>query len=153
HERVYFLALLVPTKTEVASYRRYQDDTHDLVDAINHRFGNHRWRPIRLLFEHNRLQALAAMSLYDVLLVNPVADGMNLVAKEAPMLNVHDGVLVLSRTAGAYAELSDGVIGIDPGDVEGTAAALYQALTMPLVERHEMTTTLRLVVRGHTLRD
>jgi trehalose 6-phosphate synthase len=92
------------------------------------------------------------MSLYDVLLVNPLADGMNLVAKEGPMLNDHGGVLVLSREAGAYAELASGCIGIEPTGHENTAAALYWALTMPPAERREMNQRLRQLIRKHDLR-
>jgi trehalose 6-phosphate synthase len=151
--RLQFLSLLVPTKTDIPTYQRYQDDTRALAERINKRFGNLHWKPIRVLFEHNRTQALAAMSLYDVLLVNPLADGMNLVAKEAPLMNHHDGVVVLSRRAGAFAELGAGAIGIDPEDVQGTAAALYQGLTMPSLERHERALKIREAIKRHDLRD
>jgi trehalose 6-phosphate synthase len=150
--RVQFLALLVPSKSTIAVYNRYQEEAIALAERINRRFGSMHWKPIRLVYEHNRTQALAAMSLYDVLLVNPVADGMNLVAKEGPTLNPRDGVLVLSKRAGAYEELADGAIGIDPEDVEGTAAALYEALTMPALERRERARRMRSVIRGHDLR-
>ncbi|HLF79706.1 MAG TPA: trehalose-6-phosphate synthase [Dehalococcoidia bacterium] len=153
HGKVCFLALLVPTKTDIAAYQRYQDDTIALADSINKRFGNLHWKPIRVMFEHNRMQALAAMSLYDVLLVNPLADGMNLVAKEAPFLNSHDGVVVLSHKAGAYSELSVGALGIDPKDVGGTAEALYQALRMEPQERHQRWSRIRDAIRNHDLRD
>ena len=153
HGKVYFLALLVPTKTDIPAYQRYQDDTRALAEAINKRFSNMHWKPVRVLFEHNRIQALAAMSLYDVLLVNPLADGMNLVAKEAPFLNRQGGVLVLSKEAGAYAELADGVIGIDPEDVEETAAALYRALEMEPIERYRRWSRVRDAIRRHDLRD
>jgi trehalose 6-phosphate synthase len=152
-ERVTFLALLVPTKSSIPAYQRYQEETLALAESINRRFGNHHWKPIRVQFEHNRIQALAAMSLYDILLVNPIADGMNLVAKEGPMLNSHDGVLVLSRTAGAYFELADGVIEVEPEDVDGTAEALYRGLTLPPAERWERAGKLKRMVRQHTLRD
>jgi trehalose 6-phosphate synthase len=153
HEKVVFLGLLQPTKSSIESYQRYQDDTHRLVDDINRRFGNLHWKPIRMLYEHNRMQALAAMSLYDVLLVNSVADGMNLVAKEGPILNTHEGVLVLSKFAGAHAELACGAIGIDPFDVDETADALYRALTMPVQERRERLRKLKDAIRQHDLRD
>ncbi|MPZ50686.1 MAG: trehalose-6-phosphate synthase [Dehalococcoidia bacterium] len=153
HEKVYFLSLLVPTKSDIEIYRRHQDEARALAESINQRFGNRHWKPIQLYFEHNRVQALAAMSLYDVLLVNPVADGMNLVAKEGPMLNSHDGVLVLSRTAGAHTELGCGTISIDPHDVAGTTAALYEALMMPPAERRDRAARIRDKVRSHDLRD
>ncbi len=150
-EKVYFLALLVPSRSDIPAYQRYQEDAHAIVDRINREFGNNHWKPVRLIFEHNRMQALAAMSLYDVLIVNSVADGMNLVAKEGPMLNLHEGALVLSTRAGAYAELGCAAIGIDPEDVGGTAAALYTALMLPPVERRERAQRLKKVIRGHDL--
>jgi trehalose 6-phosphate synthase len=150
--KVMFLALLVPTKGDIPMYSRYQEEALARAQEINRRFGNLHWKPIRLLFEHNRVQALAAMSLYDVMLVNPVADGMNLVAKEGPVLNTHNGVLVLSTTAGAYSDLSCGAVGVDPYDVEQTAEALYQAITMPAVERRERAERLRRAIRNKDLR-
>ncbi len=152
-EKVLFLALLVPSKTDIPSYREYQDQTLRLVEEINSEFGNHRWKPIRVINEHNRMQALAAMSLYDVLLVNPVADGMNLIAKEGPVLNTRDGVLVLSTRAGAWDDLAEGAVGIDPEDVEATADALYAGLTMPPHRRRERALRLRSTIREHDLRD
>ena len=151
-EKVCFLALLVPSRSDIDSFRRYQEETLALAASINKRFGNLHWKPIKLLFEHNRVQALAAMSLYDVMLINPVADGMNLVAKEGPLLNTHDGVLVLSKRAGAYEELSAGALGIDPYDVAGTADALYEALTMSAVERRQRSSALKQAVRQRDLR-
>ena len=150
--KVMFLALLVPTKGDIPMYSRYQEEALSKAQAINRRFGNLHWKPIRLLFEHNRVQALAAMSLYDVMLVNPVADGMNLVAKEGPVLNTHNGVLVLSTRAGAYADLGCGAIGVDPYDVDQTTEALYEALTMPAVERRERADKLRRAIRNKDLR-
>ena len=78
------------------------------------------------------------MQYYDVLLVNPLADGMNLVAKEGGLLNSHDGVIVLSTRAGAFAQLRDGVLGIDPEDLQATETALYRALTISQAERAEL---------------
>jgi trehalose 6-phosphate synthase len=91
------------------------------------------------------------MSLCDVLLVNSLADGMNLVAKEGVLLNMHDGVLVLSRQAGAWEELEPGAIGIDPLDVEGTAAALYEALHLRPAQRRERAQRLRGIIRSNDL--
>ena len=86
-----------------------------------------------LLVEDDRARSLAALTLSDVLLVNPVRDGLNLVAKEGPLLNTADGVLVLSREAGAWEELAlggRGALGVNPFDVSGTADALHAALSM-----------------------
>ena len=82
-----------------------------------------------------RDRALAAMQYYDVLLVNPIIDGMNLVAKEGPVVNQRNGVLVLSRTAGAFQQLGKGSIPTSPTDVNETTQALYKALTLPDSER------------------
>jgi trehalose 6-phosphate synthase len=153
HESVHFLAQVFPSRSDIATYVRYQEEVLSLAQSINRRFGNLHWKPIRLLIEHNRMQALAAMSLYDVLLVNPLADGMNLVAKEGPILNTREGVLVLSRRAGAFAELGCGALAIDPEDVEATKDALYAALTMPISERRERAARIRHTVRQRDLRD
>ena len=138
-----FLAFLVPSRSHIRQYQRYQEEVEAEVKGINERFGREGWQPITVFFENNYTQALAGMRLYDVLLVNPVVDGMNLVAKEGPTLNTRDGVLILSETAGAYEQLREGVLPVSPADVEGTAQALYQALTMPPEERRERATALR----------
>lgn len=124
----------------------------EAVKEINNRFGTTRWQPIRVFFENNRCQALAAMSLADVLLVNPLADGMNLVAKEGPLVSERDLVLVLSRQAGAFHELCDGAIGVDPCNVKETEAALLRALVMPADERQLRAATLRQAILAHDLR-
>jgi trehalose 6-phosphate synthase len=149
--RVRFLAFLVPSRTNVAEYRAYADEVFALVDEINTRHGDAGWRPISVFFEQNRLQALAAMTLYDVLLVNSLADGMNLVAKEGPIVNQRDGVLVLSTRAGAYEELHGGALPVSPHDIEGTAQALHRALEMPPPERRERAALLVGAVMRRTL--
>ena len=151
HERVSFLAMLVPTRQAVPLYRDLEDRTMELIRRINARFGTTDWQPIRVFYENNRCQALAAMSLADVLLVNPVADGMNLVAKEGPLVSENDLVLVLSRKAGAFRELSRGALGVDPLDIEGTKNALLQALAMPASERRRRADALRDAIRAHDL--
>ena len=101
-------------------------------------------------------RSLAALTLSDVLLVNPVRDGLNLVAKEGALLNAADGVLVLSRQAGAWEELAldgGGALGVNPFDVAGTADALHAALTMDAPERAARATSLRDAVRGRTAAD
>jgi trehalose 6-phosphate synthase len=150
-EKVLFLAHLVPSRADVPAYGRHQQEVLSAIEAVNREFGSHRWQPVRLVMEHNQVQAMAALSLYDVLLVNPVADGMNLVAKEGPTMNTRDGVLVLSRRAGAWQELSCGAIGIDPLDVAGTARALEEALSMPPGERRERSQRLKKTIRAHDL--
>lgn len=133
--RVTFVALLVPTREGLAQYRAYSEQVHAAIDQVNARFGTATWQPILALFGNDHARALACMQHYDVLLVNPVIDGMNLVVKEGGLLNTRDGVIVLSREAGAHAQLHDCVLGIDPHDVTATSAMLHRALTMPAAER------------------
>jgi trehalose 6-phosphate synthase len=85
--------------------------------------------------DHGRPTVLAAFQLFDCLLVNPLRDGMDLVAKEGALLNRRAGTLVLSSRAGAYGELRDAVLGVDPCDEAATARALFKALTLDPSER------------------
>ena len=133
--RVKFLAFLVPSRTHIRQYQRYLDEVDQAVQRINRRFERPGWVPITVFYENNYIQAIAAMRLYDVLMVNSVIDGMNLVSKEGPVVNRRDGALVLSESAGAHAQLKVGALSVAPADVEGTARALHQALTMPAEER------------------
>jgi trehalose 6-phosphate synthase len=110
---------------------------------VNARYGTSDWEPVRVLVGESYPRALAAMQLYDVLLVNPVADGMNLVAKEGPVVNERCGVEVLSERAGASQQLEKYVLIIAPCDVSATAEALHQALVMPEEERIHRSGELR----------
>jgi trehalose 6-phosphate synthase len=149
--RVKFLAFLVPSRTGIPEYRSYRDRVFRLIDRINAQYSDGSWRPIELFYENNFQQALAGMTLYDVLLVNSLADGMNLVAKEGPVVNRRDGVLVLSTGAGAFQELRDGALAVTPQDVKGTAGALWQALEMPLSERRRRAALLRATITRRDL--
>jgi len=149
--RVKFLAFLVPSRTGIPEYRRYKDRVFRLVDHINARHGYESWRPVEVFYENNFQQALAGMTLYDVLLVNSLADGMNLVAKEGPVVNRRDGVLVLSTEAGAFQELGEGALAVNPQDVKGTAEALWQALIMPASERRRRAALLRDAITERSL--
>ncbi len=138
-----FLVFLVPSRTHLKPYRRYLDEITQLVEEINSKYGTEEWHPIEVFYENNRLQAIAAMRLYDVLLVNAVIDGMNLVAKEGPIVNARDGVLILSEGAGAHDQLGTYALSVAPADLEGTAQALHTALTMPAEERRKRATALK----------
>jgi len=133
--KVKFIAFLVPTRTHLKMYQRYIQEVTQLIEAINNKYGNEQWHPIDFFYENNYTQAIAGMRLYDVLLVNAVIDGMNLVAKEGPTVNNQDGVLILSETVGACEQLEQNALTVSPADLEGTAQALYTALTMPPDER------------------
>ncbi len=151
HGKVTFLAFLVPSRQTLPAYRRFDSDVRALIDEINNKYGTEDWIPVQAFFGNDRVRALAAMQFYDVLLVNPIIDGMNLVAKEGPVVNRGDGVLVLSRTAGAYQQLAKGSIPTSPTDVEETAQALYTALTLPLEERRTKAALARQAVERSDL--
>ncbi len=133
--RVRFLALLSPSRVELPEYRTYTEECLAEAERINRAFGDEDWTPIDVRAKDDYLGALAAYGLYDVLMVNPVFDGMNLVAMEGPVLNRRQGVLLLSRNAGAYSRLGRYALAINPFDVEETADALAAALAMPSDER------------------
>ena len=140
--KVKFLAFLVPSRTHIRQYQRYMDEIQHIVEEINTTFGKEDWKPISTFIENNYTQALAGMKLYDVMLVNSVIDGMNLVAKEGPVVNNNNGVLILSETTGAHQQLHEGALSVSPSDIEGTMQAMYQALTMNPQEREERAATL-----------
>jgi trehalose 6-phosphate synthase len=143
HHKVQMIALLVPSRMEVGEYQDYLRDIMAEGGLINAEFGDGGWEPVRILLGDNYPRAIAAMRLYDVLLVNPIADGMNLVAKEGVLVNKNDGVLVLSEHAGAFYELGDDALSISPYDTFGTAEALHKGLQMSLEERCERAERLR----------
>ena len=145
------LSFLIPSRTSVPEYREYADEVFALADDINDRHGNDGWTPIKIFYEHNRMQAMVALSLYDVLMVNPLADGMNLVSKEGPVLNRRDGVLLLSENAGSFEELRDGAVPVRPDDIENTAEGLLTALTLSEGERRERASLLRRAVLRHDI--
>jgi len=133
--KVKFLAFLVPSRTHIRQYQRYMDEIQQVIQQINNNHGTDDWQPIVPFIENNYTQAIAGMKLYDVLLVNTIIEGMNLVAKEGPVVNNRDGVLVLSHSSGVYQQLSDGAISVSPTDIEGTMEALHQAVTMSAEDR------------------
>ncbi|HEY8490413.1 MAG TPA: trehalose-6-phosphate synthase, partial [Dehalococcoidia bacterium] len=143
HGQVTFLAFIVPSRTEINLYQTYTDEIFELVDEINDEYGTADWQPIHLFFENNYEQAIAAMRHYDVLLVNAVIDGMNLVAKEGALVNTRNGVLVLSEAAGAFEQLGEYALPVAPADIEGTVRALHAALIMPEADRRRRAQALR----------
>ncbi|MFQ5826272.1 MAG: trehalose-6-phosphate synthase, partial [Dehalococcoidia bacterium] len=146
--RVKFLAFLVPTRTHLRQYQRHMEEVSNLVQAINAKYGNEEWQPVELFFENNYLQAMAALHLYDVLLVNAVVDGISLVAKEGPMVNIRDGVLILSEGVGACEQLGSYSLTVSPADLEGTVQALYSALTMSDEEKGQRAAALRQAIEA-----
>lgn len=150
HGRVRHLAFLVPSRQSLARYKRYDREVRRVITRINHDFGTPEWTPVTAFFENNRPQALAAMRRYDVLLVNPVIDGMNLVVKEGPVVNDRDGAIVLSRTAGAFSQFEQAALPVTAMDIAETADQLYEALSMPARERKRRAAAALEVVHGST---
>ena len=134
--RVRFLAFMVPSRTDLSVYRAYRDAVYGTIDEVNARFAEAcGGPPIRVFYTNDREQALAAMERCNVLLINSLQDGMNLVAKEWAVVAEPPGVLVVSETAGVAADAVDCALLISPLDIEGTARAMAEGLDMPLNER------------------
>ena len=150
-ERLTFLALLQPSRQDVEEYVTYRERVERIVADVNTRHGTVDWMPIDLRIQDDFPVTLAAYAQYDVLFVSAISDGMNLVAKEGPILNRHDGVLVLSEYAGAYEELGAFALGVNPFNIEGQAEALFRAVTMPAEERADRAVMLRRVVEENSV--
>jgi trehalose 6-phosphate synthase len=148
-ERVVFVALAYPTRQGLPEYLAYQNEVESTVERINRQWGRPGWTPIVLEVEDDYPRSLAALGRYDVLLVNPVRDGLNLVAKEGPLVNTRNGVVALSREAGAFDELARGVLEVNPFDVSGTAAVLAEALDMGAAPRAAAAERLRRLITSH----
>ncbi|MFF7881992.1 trehalose-6-phosphate synthase [Streptomyces sp. NPDC020794] len=148
-ERVVHVAFAYPSRQDLAVYRDYTAEVQRVATEINARYGTPGWTPVVLHVKDDFARSLAAYRLADVALVNPIRDGMNLVAKEVPVVSDEGCVLVLSREAGAYEELGEDAVVVNPYDVVGTARALDAALTMPVGERAER--TKRLAAAGTAL--
>jgi trehalose 6-phosphate synthase len=144
--RTTFLAFLVPSRTSIREYRDYGRKVQDAADRINSRFARAGQQVVRIFYENDYPQALAGLTIANVVLVNPLIDGMNLVAKEAAVVNERNGVIVLSETAGAYDQMADGVLPVAPADLVGTAEAIARGLSMREAERSERLALLRLGV-------
>ncbi|WBB64036.1 trehalose-6-phosphate synthase [Streptomyces sp. WMMC500] len=140
--RVVKLAFAYPSRQDLPVYRDYTAEVRRLAAEINEEYGTAGWQPVVLHVEDDFARSLAAYRLADVALVNPLRDGMNLVAKEIPVVSDDGCALVLSREAGAYAELGGDALVVHPYDVEATAEALLAALSMPRDERARRTERL-----------
>ena len=141
-ERVVHLAFAYPSRQDLAIYRAYTDEVTRVAEAINASYGTASWTPVLLHVKDDFARSLAAYRLADVALVNPIRDGMNLVAKEIPVLSDAGCALVLSREAGAHAELGGDALTVNPYDIGGTARALDAGLRMSAAERSERTERL-----------
>ncbi|MDQ1018371.1 alpha,alpha-trehalose-phosphate synthase (UDP-forming) [Streptomyces afghaniensis] len=136
-ERVVHVAFAYPSRQDLAVYREYTAEVRRVAEEINAEFGTPGWTPVVLNLKDDFARSLAAYRLAEVALVNPIRDGMNLVAKEVPVVSDAGCALVLSREAGAFEELAEDAITVNPYDITGTAAALHEALSMRPEERAE----------------
>jgi len=151
HGRVAMLALLDPSRQDIPNYVEYLAAIQRAARSVNDRFQHEGWIPIELHVEDDFARSVAAYKQFDVLLVNAIFDGLNLVAKEAPLVNERDGVLILSENAGAHEELHRWAITINPFDVSEQARAIHQALEMPVGDRRARIEAIRSHVRKHDL--
>jgi len=149
HGRVRMLALLDPSRQDIPQYVEYLAAVERTVAEVNERFARDGWTPIELDVADDFPRSVAAYKQFDVLLTNAVFDGMNLVAKEAPLVNERDGVLVLSENAGAHEELGEWAVTVNPFDVAGQAEAIHEALELPPEERRRRLDGIRARVREH----
>jgi trehalose 6-phosphate synthase len=153
---VLFLALLYPSRLTVERYQSYFSECLGVVRRVNERFEravDAEVGPIHLLFEDDFHRSLGAMRLYDILLVNPVFDGLNLVSKEGAVVNERSGSLVLSTNAGVFEELGSAVVPVDPFDVPATASAIEHALELSGDERQRRARKLRRLATRSTPAD
>jgi trehalose 6-phosphate synthase len=134
-ENVTFIAQLMPSRMDVPEYAEYLERIEALVAVVNHRHGTPDWMPIQLKLRDDLEEAVAAYKHYDVLLVNAMFDGMNLVAKEGPLVNERNGVSILSENTGAHEELGEFALSVNPFDIQETADSIHAALTMRDSER------------------
>lgn len=150
---VVFGAFVYPSREGLASYAAYRHDVERAVAGINERWGTQEWTPVLYDDSDNFPRSVAALRRYDALLVNPIRDGLNLVAKEGPLVNDRNGVLLLSSEAGAFEELGGVALGVHPYDVRGTADALNRALAMEPEERADHAVAVRAVAAARTPAD
>ncbi|HEX7254484.1 MAG TPA: trehalose-6-phosphate synthase [Gaiellaceae bacterium] len=151
HGRVAMLALLDPSRQDIPEYAEYLGAIQRTAREVNDHYQRDGWTPIDLRIQDDFFGSVAAYKQYDVLLVNAIFDGLNLVAKEAPLVNDRDGVLILSENAGAHEELGEWAVTINPFDLAGQADAIHAALEMPAGERANRIAAIRAHVGQHDL--
>jgi trehalose 6-phosphate synthase len=145
-EHVSFIAQLMPSRTDVPEYAEYLEKIEALVAVVNLRHGTPDWMPIQLKLRDDLEEAMASYRQYDVLLVNAMFDGMNLVAKEGPLVNQRDGVSILSENTGAHEELGEFALSVNPFNIQELADAIHTALTMSPQERERRIGGLKQIV-------
>ncbi|HEX3330660.1 MAG TPA: trehalose-6-phosphate synthase [Gaiellales bacterium] len=150
--RVTLLAKLDPSRQDIPEYTEYMGAIQRAARTVNDRFyTTNDWQAVDLRISDNFPEAVAGYTEYDVLLVNAIFDGMNLIAKEAPLVNDRDGVLILSENAGAHPELGEHALTVNPFDLQEQADAIHAALVMPADERRRRIEGLRAQVRENDI--
>ncbi len=153
HGRARMLQLSVPSREDLPAYRTLRAQVDRIAVEVNARFGTREWTPVQHVY--GSVDSMELCALYraaDVMLVTPLCDGMNLVAKEFVASRTdHQGVLVLGERAGAAAELTAALI-VDPRDPVALAAAFSAALDMSPAEQRVRMRRLRARVQGHDVR-
>ena len=149
-EQVTFVAQLMPSRTDVPEYAEYLERIEALVAVVNHRHGTPDWMPINLKLRDDLEEAIASYKQYDVLLVNAMFDGMNLVAKEGPLVNERPGVSILSENTGAHEELGEFALSVNPFDIQELADSIHAALTMAPAERARRSEGLKRIVTARS---
>jgi len=147
-EQVTFIAHMIPSRQDVVEYAEYLERIEALVAVVNHRHGTTDWMPIDLRLRENLEEAIAAYKHYDLLMVNAMFDGMNLIAKEGPLVNERHGVSLLSENTGAHEELAEFALSVNPFDIQEQADTIHQALTMSADERARRAEGIKQVVEA-----
>jgi trehalose 6-phosphate synthase len=151
HGKVKFLTTGKPTRQQIREYHNYYYDIIEIIEDINQKYAQDDWKPIEWIFKADYNLVVAAFKNYDCLIVNPIADGMNIVPKEASAVNENDGLLILSEKAGCFEELKEEVIAVNPFDISQTAQAYDQAIKMKETERKERLNNLKDIVSQRTI--
>jgi trehalose 6-phosphate synthase len=143
--RVRLLLVLAPASQHIAPYRRYTEEIQQAVDAANsaHRVEGWEPGPVELHLENNYPKAIAALTLYDTLVVTPVADATSPAAREGPVVNRRNGLLILSDAAGLWERMREHSLNVGMADVRGLAKVMAQAVDMPQEERAKRAAALR----------
>jgi len=150
-EKVKFVATLMPSRQDIKIYREYTDKIQDIVNQINEKYAAGDWEPIKYICRGDYNLVVALLKRYDVLMVNPILDGMNIVAKEGSVVNENNGVLILSTGAGCYGELKEGAICVNPYDLRQTAESIDKALSMDDETKNQMMEKARAAIEMNDL--
>ncbi len=150
---VVFVAMLYGSREGLPEYLAYRSEVEQAVENVNRRWRADSWDPVLLFTDDDFPRSLAGLARADVLFINPIRDGLNLVAKEGPVINRHDAVLCLSPEAGAWAELEGAAVAVHPYDLVQAASALDEALAMDPAERRHRADDLRRLAAARTPAD